>query len=126
MANNVVHILRYPNLVLTKETVKGLGDKSMSKGVKIEVHKFLDLLNEYGNNHNHLNKRTEKTYSKHDIWEMKFKDKSNTEWRILFKKISKKTKPAQYALLTMFKKKTKKLSKQDLDKAEQIAKREGW
>jgi len=39
MANNVVHILRYPNLVLTKETVKGLGDKSMSKGVKIEVHK---------------------------------------------------------------------------------------
>lgn len=120
-----IHIPQYPNLVSTGEVVNGLGDKSISKQVKTEILESLHLLNDNGTNNNFLGKRIEKTH-RYNIWEMKFKDKSNTEWRIFFKKISRKKKPAEYGLINMIRKTTPKLTKRDLDTAERIAKREGW
>lgn len=123
MAN--FRILQYPNLAVTGEVQKGLNHKSLSKEVKTDILETLFLLNENGTNDDFLGKRIEKTH-RYKIWEMKFKDKSNTEWRILFKKISKHKKPAEYGLINMFMKTTPKLTKRDLDTAERIAKREGW
>ncbi|MGD6969366.1 type II toxin-antitoxin system RelE/ParE family toxin [Rossellomorea vietnamensis] len=120
-----VHIRQYPNLVLTGEVKKALGNKSLSKSVRTEILETFTLLNNNGTNDDYLNKRIEKTH-RYKIWEMKFKDKSNTEWRIFFKKISQNTNPAEYGLTNMIRKTTPKLTKRDLDTAVRIAKREGW
>lgn len=120
-----VHIQQYPNLVFTGEVKKGLAIQSLSEQVRREILETLFLLNKNGTNNDFLKKRIEKTH-RDKIWEMKFKDKSKTEWRILFKKISRNTNPATYGILDMIRKTTPKLTKQDLDAAERIAKREGW
>lgn len=120
-----IHIRQYPNLVFTGEVKKGLGNKVLSEQVRKEILETLFLLDKNGTNNDYLSKRIEMTH-RNKIWEMKFKDKSATEWRILFKKISRNTKPAQYALLNIIRKTTPKLIKRDLDAAEGIAKREGW
>ncbi|AMK71535.1 hypothetical protein CJZ71_17540 [Bacillus subtilis] len=120
-----IHIPQYPNLLLTKETVNGLGNKSLSAEVKKEILESFNLLSSYGTNDDFIGKRVKKTHRK-DIWEMKFKDRSKTEWRIFFKKISRNERPAKYGLLNMIRKTTQKLNKRDLDAAERIAKREGW
>lgn len=120
-----IHIRQYPNLVFTGEVKKGLGNKSLSEQVKREILEQLHLLNDYGTNDDFLGKRIEITH-RYKIWEMKFKDKSKTEWRILFKKISRNEQPAKYGLLNIIRKTTPKLTKRDLDTAEGIAKREGW
>jgi phage-related protein len=120
-----VHIRQYPNLVFTGEVKEALSDKSLSDGVKKEILEMLHLLNAHGNNNDYLGKRVEKTH-RYKIWEMKFKDKSKTEWRIFFKKISKNVNPSQYGVIDMIRKTTPKLTKRDLDAAERIAKREGW
>lgn len=120
-----VHIRQYPNLVFTGEVTKGLKKLPLSEQVRQDMRDALDRLNLYGTNDDFLGKRIEMTH-RPKIWEMKFKDKSNTEWRILFKKISRKKQPAEYGLLTLFRKTTPKLTKRDLDTAEEIAKREGW
>ncbi|WP_125123557.1 type II toxin-antitoxin system RelE/ParE family toxin [Bacillus amyloliquefaciens] len=120
-----IHIPEYPNLLLTKETFDGLGNKSLSEEAKKEILESFFLLSSYGTNIDLIGKRIKKTHRK-GIWELKFKDKSKTEWRILFKKISRNEKPAKYGLLNMFRKTTQKLTKRDLDAAERIARREGW
>jgi hypothetical protein len=120
-----IHIQQYPNLVLTVETEVGLGSKALSEEVRREMLETFYLLDRNGTNDDFLGKRIEKTH-RYKIWEMKFKDKSSTEWRILFKKISHKKQPAQYGLINLFRKTTPKLTKRDLDTAERIAKREGW
>ena len=120
-----VHIQQYPNLVFTGEVNDGLKSKSLSDKTKIKILETLHLLNDNGTNEDYLNKCIERTH-REKIWEMKFKDKSKTEWRILFKKISHNTQPANYAVLTFFRKTTPKLTSRDLDTAERIARREGW
>lgn len=120
-----VHMIQYPNLVFTKVFTKGLKEHHLSEKVRREVMETFSLLNDYGTNNDFLGKRIEKTH-RYKIWEMKFKDKSNTEWRIFFKKISQNENPAQYGVLNIIRKTTQKLTKRDLDTAEEIAKREGW
>jgi phage-related protein len=120
-----VHIRQYPNLVFTGEVTKGFKNKSLSEQVKREMLETLHLLNDNGTNDEYLGKRIEMTH-RSKIWEMKFKDKSSTEWRILFKKISRKKQPAEYGVINLFRKTTPKLTKRDLDTAEVIATREGW
>ncbi|TCW44871.1 phage derived Gp49-like protein DUF891 [Bacillus thuringiensis] len=116
-------ITQYPNLVFVESVLEMLN--APSKEVKRKVSESLFLLNAHGTNNDYLQGRIEKTH-RDRIWEMKFKDKSKTEWRILFKKISSKTNPPQYVLLHMFRKTTKPITKRDLDTAERVAKREGF
>lgn len=116
-------IVQYPNLVFVTAVLKMLNDPS--EEAKTRMLESFRLLNENGTNDKYLQERIEKTH-RGKIWEMKFKDESKTEWRILFKKISRKTNPPQYALLHMFRKTTKAITKRDLDTAERVAKREGF
>lgn len=116
-------ITQYPNLVFVEAVLAMIN--APSEEVKVKVRESLFLLNANGTNNDYLQGRIEMTH-RDKIWEMKFKDKSKTEWRILFKKISHKTNPPQYALLHMFRKTTKPITKRDLDTAERVAKREGF
>ncbi|MGH0860449.1 type II toxin-antitoxin system RelE/ParE family toxin [Bacillus pacificus] len=116
-------IVQYPNLVFVTAVLRMLN--APSEEAKRKMLESFRLLNDNGTNDEYLQGRIEKTH-RGDIWEMKFKDKSKTEWRILFKKISHKTNPPQYALLHMFRKTTKAITKRDLDTAERVAKREGF
>lgn len=120
-----IHIQQYPNLELSEELIDALRSKNVPEKVRLKVLEAFLALNDHGTDKNYLKPDIEKTY-RGKILEMKFKGPSKTEWRILFKRISKNENPPKYGLMNLFKKDTEKLRKQDLDAAERIAKREGW
>ncbi|MDA2275527.1 hypothetical protein CBR59_29800 [Bacillus thuringiensis] len=58
-------------------------------------------------------------------WEIRVKQ-GGVYWRILFRKISRKKHPAEYGLVYMFRKKQNQITQKEWNKANKIAKREGW
>lgn len=117
-------IKQFPNLYFSVETLEFLSSKKIDFGKDDILHR-LNYLNEFGANPNFLGKYLCKT-SRTGVKELKGKGPSKTEWRFLFKKISKGESPAKYGVMIGFIKKDEKLKKKDLDTAERIAKREGW
>lgn len=115
-------IAQFPNLYFSVEAIeflRGIKDAALKK----DILTALAYLDEFGANPNYLGKRLCQT-SRTGVKELKGKGPSKTEWRFLFKKISKGVSPAKYGLMIGFIKKDKKLKKKDLDTAERIAKRE--
>lgn len=117
-------IKQFPNLYFSVEALDFLRNTKCDS-LNNDMLLALSYLDEFGANPNYLNKRLCQT-NRTGVKELKGKGPSKTEWRFLFKKISKGVTPAKYGLMIGFIKKDKKLKKKDLDTAERIAKREGY
>ncbi len=117
-------IKQFPNLYFSVEALDFLRNTKCDS-LKNDMLLALSYLDAFGADPNHLNKRLCQT-NRTGVKELKGKGPSKTEWRFLFKKISKGVSPAKYGLMLGFIKKDEKLKKKDLDTAERIAKGEGY
>lgn len=124
----VVYTMRqYPSLIFSKEAFEGPKKYKLSEKTRRNIFEALDWLNEYGTDPDFTGKKISNT-GRNQLWELRIKGESKTEWRFLFKRIPNPENPEQpkYAIIHFFQKKTKAIEKRDFDAALRIAKREGW
>ncbi|AOZ94900.1 type II toxin-antitoxin system RelE/ParE family toxin [Paenibacillus crassostreae] len=116
-------IQQYPKIVLSNEAFNSaIQDYDVCSNTRRKIFEVIGLLNAHGTNKTYLGKKIENT-KRSNLWELKIKGASKTEWRFLFKRISGSD---EYALLHFFLKKDEKIRDRDFATAERIAVREGW
>lgn len=116
-------IPQFPNLVFSDESfTQAFVNNEMCGTARTKMFDLLAKINTYGTNTNVLGKHVEHTKRSSKLIELKFKGRSKTEWRFLFKHLG----DGQYAFIHFFLKKDKLIRERDFEAGERIAKREGW
>lgn len=113
----------YPNLLFSPQVFQDAllrNNLSMCNSAKQKMFEMISLINDYGTDKDYLGKKIEYV-SRYDLWEVKWKGSSKTEWRFLIRHISN----GQYAVLYCFLKKDEKIPNRIFELACRIADNEG-